>query len=63
MDGPWPISYSVGKYAEGVRSCSLQSPNDVAQGSIVGDSDIPNVPASTLDKEPVATDESVAKIC
>ena len=63
MDSPWPISYSVGKYAEGVRSCSLKSPNDVAQCSIVGDSNIPNVPASTLDEEPVASNESVSKIC
>ena len=62
MDTPRPISHSVGKYAEGVWSCSLQSRDDVAQSSIVGDGDVPDAHASAQDKQPVATDEAIAKI-
>lgn len=62
MDTLWPIGYSVGKYAEGIWCCSLQSPNDVAQRGIVRDRDIPDAHASVCDKQLVATDESVAKI-
>ena len=62
MDTPWPIGYSVGKYAEGIWCLSLQSPYDVAQCGIVGDGDIPDAYASARDKQLVATDEPVAKI-
>ena len=50
MDTSWPISHSIGEYAEGVRSCSLQPRDDVAQSSIVGDGDVPNAHASAQDK-------------
>ena len=58
----WSISYGIGKYTESIWSCSLKSPNNVAQCFVIGDGDIPNVPISTLDEQPVTTDESIAKI-
>ena len=62
MNTPWSISYGIGKYTKSIWSCTLKSTNDVAQCFVVGDGDIPNVPVSTLDKQPITTDESIAKI-
>ena len=50
MDAPRPVSHSVGEYAEGVWSCSLQPCDDVAQSSIVRDGDVPNAYALIQDK-------------
>ena len=62
MDTPGSISYSIGKYTDSIWSCSLQSSNNVGQSIIVRNSDISDISASVLDKEPVALNESIAHV-
>ena len=61
MDTLWSISNSVGKHTESVRSCPFQSSNNITQSHIIVYSEVPDIPASSLDKKLEASNESIAQ--
>ena len=62
-DAPWSIpNCCVSKYTDSVGSYRLQSTNDEGLCVVVCDVCGPLFPATSLDKELVATDDSVAYV-